>query len=159
MHSYTLVLERTVDDKAFRLTLVTCMNKMAAKNVSLNREGSQRRFTMVDGLAASLSPFRWSMEQAKTPKCGAASFSFHFFLGWMHSLIVNSSAKEVVPLVAQPSYFVFVDFKKRRVRLMCLSMIHYNVSTVFLKKLHLPKLRCLLYFLILPFVFKINSSL
>lgn len=58
VHSYTLVLERTVDDKAFRLTLVTCMNKMAAKNVSLNREGSQRRFTMVYGLAASLSPFR-----------------------------------------------------------------------------------------------------
>jgi len=54
------------------------MNKMAAKNVSLNREGSQRRFTMVDGLASLLSPFRWSMEQAKTPKCGAAS-SFHFF--------------------------------------------------------------------------------
>lgn len=52
--SYTLV-----DDKAFGLTLVTCMNKMAAKNVSLNRgEGSQRRFTMVDGLAASLSPFK-----------------------------------------------------------------------------------------------------
>lgn len=70
------------------------------------------RSTMVDGLASSTSSFRWCMEQAKTPKCGAASFSFIllYFFSWKHSHIVAWSAKEVVALVAQ-LYDLFCFFK------------------------------------------------
>lgn len=124
------------------MILVTCMKKMAAKNVSLRGEGSHWRSTMVDGLASSTSPFGWCMEQAKTPKFGAASFSFIYlfiFFGWKHSLIVAWSAKEVVALVAQ-LYNLFCFVFLIRVWLVCLSMIHYNVSTVFFK-LNLPKLK------------------